>query len=713
MDARSRKVFLIISGIIILLAAGWFVWQKYKYKFVENKIVSAVNKGTDQLYIIKYDSLAFDEALGDAYLKNIRIYADTFKLKEMNREEQPYVILDIKIESISISGVATMAAIAVQNFIGDSVLINQPEITVYRIKPLIKNTSIESEARSIYEQILGNLKLVDLDYVFINNARLTGMDFYTKEKNYELVNAKIKLDDILIDSTTTPDPDRVLFCKQAAFTVDTFTTYKYSKKELQVADVNFSGLHRSVIFKSILSNRFDDGISVPKKLLEATDLKLTGIDTDEIIRNKHILVDSILCSNIVFYQPPPRDMEKVPKVDEKVDSTGFMHVYSVFLKHLDFPKVKVVANEKDKYKLGNITIKVNEVEADELYKVQTYPLRYSKEVEVAVRSVGIKSKDNKYDYLFDRIILNSLKKQLRIASFVIKPYTNELAFAASSEFQADRYDVKLNDILLDGIVMDDLLDEKLIASQLIVNKTSARIYRDLTRTLEKKSKVGNYPSQLITGLDMPLKIDKAILKNAYIEYKEKEVVSDSTGIVSFANSTITISNITNIPAAIQSNPAMNMIFDTKALGSIPLKGNFKFFLNSETGNFEVNGTVSKFDALLLNKVYIPMALIRVKDGKVNEINFNLTGNDTSAKGDFVMKYENLKVDVLKRDKDSKEIKKRGLLTFAANLIVKNNNPNNGTLRKEKPEYDRDIYKSFFNLVWKTIFEGMGKTVGLP
>src|SRR5690606_22323855 len=180
MDARSRKVLLIISGIIILLAAGWFVWQKYKYKFVENKIVSAVNKGTDQLYIIKYDSLAFDEALGDAYLKNIRIYADTFKLKEMNREEQPYVILDIKIESISISGVATMAAIAVQNFIGDSVLINQPEITVYRIKPLIKNTSIESEARSIYEQILGNLKLVDLDYVFINNARLTGMDFYTK-----------------------------------------------------------------------------------------------------------------------------------------------------------------------------------------------------------------------------------------------------------------------------------------------------------------------------------------------------------------------------------------------------------------------------------------------------------------------------------------------------------------------------------------------------
>ena len=46
---------------------------------------------------------------------------------------------------------------------------------------------------------------------------------------------------------------------------------------------------------------------------------------------------------------------------------------------------------------------------------------------------------------------------------------------------------------------------------------------------------------------------------------------------------------------------------------------------------------------------------------------------TSAKGEFVMKYENLELNVLKRDKDTSEVKKRVLASLVANVMVKNNN----------------------------------------
>ena len=108
-----------------------------------------------------------------------------------------------------------------------------------------------------------------------------------------------------------------------------------------------------------------------------------------------------------------------------------------------------------------------------------------------------------------------------------------------------------------------------------------------------------------------------------------------------------------------------------------------------------------------------MGLIKINSGKINSINFNFKGNDSSAKGDFVMKYDGLKVYVLKSDKTTKEIKKRGLASIAANLIVKNDNPGASGLRKESPKYERDIYKSFFNLVWKTLFTGMKETIGIP
>ena len=108
-----------------------------------------------------------------------------------------------------------------------------------------------------------------------------------------------------------------------------------------------------------------------------------------------------------------------------------------------------------------------------------------------------------------------------------------------------------------------------------------------------------------------------------------------------------------------------------------------------------------------------MALIKIKSGRINSLNFNFTGHNTAAKGTVVMTYDNLKVDVLKRDKNTNDIKKRGLVTLVANFVVKNDNPMNGTLRESNPEYERNEYKSFFNLVWKTLYTGMKETVGMP
>jgi hypothetical protein len=272
--------------------------------------------------------------------------------------------------------------------------------------------------------------------------------------------------------------------------------------------------------------------------------------------------------------------------------------------------------------------------------------------------------------------------------------------------------VDLKGVALKNIDMKNLLDKKIFASNLTINNTSAKIYRDLRKPLSGKSKVGNYPSQMLKKADIPVNISNAVLSNVFIQYTEHEKISDSSGVITFVGSAINISNITNLKEAIEKNNVTTVSFDTKILNAIPVKGAFKFFLNSSAGNFTATGHISAFDALLLNKVSVPMALMRLNTGTINSIDFNFTGNDTIAKGDFTMKYNNLKVDVLKRDKDSKEIKKKGLTSLVANIIVKNNNPDNGNLRKETPHFNRDVQKSFFNLVWKTIFTGMKKTVGL-
>lgn len=714
MKLFSKKILFICAGIMVLAVAAYFVWQKYKDKIVRNSLSIAIAKQTDNLYRVTYDSLNFDMVTGNASIKNIRIIPDTARAKTLSGEKMPDMMLNVSIQSIMLSGVKTVKAVSGSQMEGDSVIINKPVITLYSMRPLQKGTKIELEASSFYKDILGKLNLIKVGYVFINNVTVKGIDFNSKNKNFDFINGKFLLEDVLIDSSHNFDTSRVLFCKQAAFSVDSFFSYDHNRREISVKDINFLGKQKQLLFDEIAINRFPDDTSNGIRLLDAKTLKLSGVNTNQIVKNKNIFVDTILCKQINLYELPAENLKTTGSNNLKItDSTGFANVYGIYMLHLNFPNVSFIPFAKSKYSVGNIAVKINEVKTDQILNLEKHPMDFTKEAEVAVSSFSIKSKDDAYNFGFKNILLNSLKKELTISSFGIIPFAGEKKFADHYHFQKDRFEVSFGGISLKDIDMNALIDKRFEASALVIENVTAKISRDKHKPLKKESKVGKYLSQLLIKLDEPINISKATFNNALIQYRENEPTSDSTGEISFQNTSINISNISNIPSVIKNNNRMVVSFDTKVLGKIPLTGNFKFKLDSDNGDFTATGHVGAFDALALNKVSIPMALIKISSGKVNSLDFNLNGNNSSAKGDFLMKYDNLNVDVLKIDKETKKIKKRGLLSMAANLVVKDSNPLSGNLRKETIDYNRDIYKSFFNLVWKAVFAGMKQTVGIP
>lgn len=714
MKKLSRTSLIIIAVIAVLLISGYFIWQHYKYNVANTALKDAFANTADSLYHITYDSLHFDEVAGNAYLENIRIEPDTARARMMNQKDLPSVLLSIHIQSIKVTGINTAMALKGTEIVGDTVIISKPEITMYTIKSLEKNTRIETEAKTVYEEILGKLNLIKFAFVSVDTINVKAVSFNTGKKNFDFLNGNIQLTGVLIDSAHNQDTSRILFCKNAAFTVDSFFSYNNNRRELEVKKVAFSGKLQSVVFENILLNRFTDAKSEGKKLIEATALKFSGVNTNEIVKNKNLLVDSVLCSDIKFYQPPTEDIGNLKQDpgQKKDDSTGFRNVYSIGLDYLGFKNVNFIPSEKRQFDIGKASLTIKNVLALKIADLQENPLSHTKEVEVNVNSMSARSKDRQYRFGFSSLRANSLSKTLDIGSVEVKPVLSENAYANHYHFQKDRYEVSMKGIRLKGIEMENLFNNKLIASELSINSTVAKIYRDLNKPLEKKSKVGNYPSQMLMDLDFPVNVREARLPAAFIQYREKEVASQETGTVKFQHTSLHITNITNMTGAIQQNNELNINFNSRVLNKIPIDGNFKFILGNKNGDFVANGHVKSFEADDLNPVAIPMALIRVRKGKINSIDFNFKGTNRKASGSFVMKYENLKVDVLKKQDDT-TIKKRGLLSFVANIVVKNDNPDNGDLRKETPEYDRDIYKSFFNLVWKMVFTGMKSTVGLP
>ena len=496
MQRLSKRVIFIVAGIVLLVAAGIFTWQHFKYKIARNALTTTVKEQTDSLYSIKYDSLSFDAVTGHATMKNIRIVPDTNRVKKMDVENMPDILLDVTIKSLVVTGVQTDKALHGKKIEGDSVILNAPQITLYSLKPLRKQTMFQNEARDLYKQILGGLDLVKVGFVFVNNVHVKGINFFTKDNNFELINGKFVLEDVLIDSSHNRDKDRILFCKQAAFTVDSFFSYNHNREELSVKQVHFLGKQQKLLFNEIKLNRFTSDSSDPVQLLNAKELALNGVNTNEIVKNKNLFVDTIFCKQIRLYQFPLESLKTTGvKSSEVPDSTGFTNVYSVYLKHLNFPKVTFIPFEKSDYSVGNISIRVNQVNADKIVQIENHPMNYTKEAEVNVDYFSIESKDKTYHFKFNNIGINSLQKSLHISSFNVTPFASEQKYANAFHFQKDRYDLALSGLTLRNMDMNTLLDKRIEASELLIDNANAKIYRDLHKPLEHKSKVGNYPTQ--------------------------------------------------------------------------------------------------------------------------------------------------------------------------------------------------------------------------
>jgi len=58
-----------------------------------------------------------------------------------------------------------------------------------------------------------------------------------------------------------------------------------------------------------------------------------------------------------------------------------------------------------------------------------------------------------------------------------------------------------------------------------------------------------------------------------------------------------------------------------------------------------------------------------------------------------------------------QMNKKHLTSFISNIVLKNENPHNGETRIGEVHHERDMNRSFYNLVWKSIFEGINKTIG--
>ncbi len=364
-------------------------------------------------------------------------------------------------------------------------------------------------------------------------------------------------------------------------------------------------------------------------------------------------------------------------------------------------------------RLDNLDVEVRGLEIDSLSQHDPTRFLYARNFDINLDKWDYRLPDSLYWLHVSKISYHAIERSLDIGEVRLEPRYDRAAFDKRIKFQQDRYDLAFRNIRLEGLPRMDLLRKKILADKMSINGGYFHAYRNRGIAMAPGDKYGQFPHQLLANFDIPLRIDTLQVAGIAISYAERNPQNGETGQVDFPRAGGTFWNITNIDSLVQRNGHCIADLHAILMQSGKLKARFDFKLGAKDGAFAVSGQLSDMDGREFNKATKALGLVEIRSARIKQLDFNLQGNERSAAGIVKMQYSNLRIAMLKEEKDGKGSERKGLVSLLANLMaIHNENPSPGQpLRVAKPRYTRHPQKSFFNLLWKTVFTGVKQSVG--
>ncbi len=475
-----------------------------------------------------------------------------------------------------------------------------------------------------------------------------------------------------------------------------------------------------LVFDSVQFSQLAKSDAPPTLIkLNIPAITVTGVQTPRALLNKEIVGKKVLIDKPeidIYYTGAGKDSARYVPPNE---------VYRQLLGNLDLIKIDTleIVNStittrnlktgRKNVEFSNTSVQLVEVNIDENTTLSPDRILCAKHFGLHCEKISFASTDRPYNYILDSVSLLSAAKTGSVKKFRMIPLMSESAFVKSLPTQDDRFDFTIREIQLKNLNIPQLFNENIFTDSVVIGSASFKIYRDLSIPRDKKNRVGSYPHQKLDDLPVTVNVRKLILKNAFVEYKEKSNITGQSGKVQFFNTYATITNVTNGEEALQQNNIMTAEISTRFLDKAPLKASWKFYLQNPRGRFDIKGSLGSIAAKDVNRLTEPMGPAKLEDGQIRSLAFDFKGNNYGTDGSVKMLYNDLKLSLLEKDKGSKELDKKTVASFVANIVVKNNNPS----KKDEPRiinlhFDRDTNRSIFHLVWKSIFKGVKETVGI-
>lgn len=469
----------------------------------------------------------------------------------------------------------------------------------------------------------------------------------------------------------------------------------YKKLEISLLSRNIAARDIIVVPKSSLnSKKGKSGVYAKIQSLEVNDFSIWEILFSNQIKARSLVVNkpevTLLKSGTRALSNPKSITSKVVKPFSKI-----IYVSDVFLNNGSV-RINATAGNSKLLDVSNINIKLQGIAITDATLDKKIPFTFAT---YAIDCDSIYYRTGEFYHLVTKKI-QTTQNGLAIKGFKMVPEYSRENFIKRIPMEKDLYAIAASEILIKNMDWGVKNDKfSFAAGSILLGDVDANIYRN--KGVKDDPKKKKLYSEMLRNMPFAMKIDTLQLRHSKIVYEEATELDKNPGVLTFSKFDMWVTGL-------QSGYRQKKMPDVKIkircnfMESSRLDVDWRFNVLDKAENFNIRGRFFDFPAERLSDFTKPYLNATVK-GSLDEVYFNFNGNDDRAKGDFAINYDDLKVKIFKKKDPGKKNK---LLSAIANLFVKNDTKDKVTGAEVSVERQKD--RSFFNLLWKCLEEGLKK-----
>jgi len=492
--------------------------------------------------------------------------------------------------------------------------------------------------------------------------------------------------------------------------------------EPDISSLGLDIMNGALIPDTAVLKNLDSAHKLPDDIfkLSFSTLHISGVGIDDLLSKDHLSLRQIsIASPVIEVWHKKRRYNKGSKNDSAtLYQRLFKSMKSIVVDEVAVSNAGFILHDFSKNqtnRFNNVSLSMRDVLIDSSTQADKKRYLFAKHADLTVKNFSAYSADSLYSFKCSSIHISPTED--RLTALNIEMHPDKQQFKRRFSERKERYELVVPKLRLSGIGWWELINERtLIAKEAVMEKGRCHVFIDRSLPF-RKVRPDNFPHQQLMRLPVSFFISRLHMRNSNLTYSEYNPGMDKTGAIYVSNVSGELMNATNIPARIKLRKMMSIRSSGLFMHKVPMTMSFQFDLSKyKTGDFRVDLIIGKMDSSVLNPMAVPMGEFMIKEGQIQQGIAHVSGNNFKTHGQGKLLYSGLYLVALKKDEDKEGgTKKKKLLSRLANVIlIKNENPSNDEPVREVDFYfDREAKLTFFSFIWKTIYIGILKLIGLP